>query len=100
MRAIVRIFVVALLGPAVLVLLLRWIPPLTSSFMLQRQVGALVRGEDPWIYYRWVGWREIPAHTKLAAIAAEDQKFPDHWGFDLESIADAANAVTSLLERL
>jgi membrane peptidoglycan carboxypeptidase len=26
---------------------------------------------------------------RLAAVAAEDQKFPRHWGFDFESIADA-----------
>ena len=26
---------------------------------------------------------------KICVIAAEDQKFPDHWGFDVESINDA-----------
>jgi monofunctional biosynthetic peptidoglycan transglycosylase len=26
---------------------------------------------------------------RLAVVAAEDQKFPHHWGFDFESIADA-----------
>ena len=73
-----------------LLVVLRWVPPLTSAFMLQRQFGALLRGESAWIQYRWVGWREIPLSMKLAAIASEDQKFPSHWGFDFESITDAA----------
>jgi monofunctional biosynthetic peptidoglycan transglycosylase len=74
------------------ILLLRWIPPVTTSFMLQRQAGLLLSGDDPTVRYRWVGWREIPAALRLAVVAAEDQKFPEHFGFDLESIADAADA--------
>jgi monofunctional glycosyltransferase len=39
--------------------------------------------------HRWTEWRQISANIKVAVIAAEDQTFPDHHGFDLKSINDA-----------
>jgi len=89
-RLLLRAAGVALAATVLPILLLRWVPPVTSAFMLQRQAGALLHGEDPGIRYRWVGWRGIPPAMRLAVVAAEDQKFPEHWGFDFESIADAA----------
>ena len=41
------------------------------------------------VQQRWVDWPQISPHAKVAVIAAEDQKFPEHHGFDLESINDA-----------
>jgi monofunctional biosynthetic peptidoglycan transglycosylase len=41
------------------------------------------------IQHRWVDWPQISPHVKVAVIASEDQKFPEHHGFDLESINDA-----------
>jgi monofunctional biosynthetic peptidoglycan transglycosylase len=41
------------------------------------------------IQHRWVDWPQISPHLKVAVIASEDQKFPEHHGFDLESINDA-----------
>lgn len=86
---IARAIAFFLLLTVVPVVALRWIPPVTSAFMLQRQVGALLHGEDPRIRYRWVGWRDISPPMRLAVVAAEDQRFPTHFGFDLRSIADA-----------
>jgi monofunctional glycosyltransferase len=68
------------------VLLLRWIDPVTSSFMLRAQLG----GEK--IEYRWVDMESISPHAQMAVIAAEDQLFPFHPGFDLDSIRDAAES--------
>ncbi|MEO7530937.1 MAG: monofunctional biosynthetic peptidoglycan transglycosylase [Sediminibacterium sp.] len=34
----------------------------------------------------YVGWSEISYNVKLAAIASEDQAFPDHGGFDWDAI--------------
>jgi monofunctional biosynthetic peptidoglycan transglycosylase len=36
-----------------------------------------------------VDWEYLAPALPLAAVAAEDQRFPQHWGFDLEAIADA-----------
>lgn len=41
------------------------------------------------IRYRWIDGESISPKMALAAIAAEDQMFPHHWGFDFESIREA-----------
>lgn len=41
------------------------------------------------VQYRWVDWPRISPQIKVAVIAAEDQTFPTHHGFDLASIDDA-----------
>lgn len=64
------------------VVLLRWVDPPTSAFMLREQLTRPVQ-------QRWVDWPQISPHAKVAVIAAEDQKFPEHRGFDLDSINDA-----------
>ena len=72
------------------VLSLRWIPPFTSAYMVERRLEALYRRErEPAIRYRWADWGSISPQMRLAVVAAEDQKFPSHWGFDFESIGDA-----------
>jgi monofunctional biosynthetic peptidoglycan transglycosylase len=42
--------------------------------------------------YRWVNAAQISASLPYAVVAAEDQKFPVHFGFDVESIRDALDA--------
>ena len=76
-----------LLLTSAVVLALRWIDPPTTSFMLiDARAGA--HAAKPYrIRHRWVD--EISAHAKVAVIAAEDQQFPNHVGFDLKSINDA-----------
>ena len=65
---------------ALTVLLLRFVPPPTTSFMMQT---AFRNG----LYaYQWQPYAQISPSMALAAIAAEDQRFPDHSGFDLDAI--------------
>ena len=72
------------------VVCLRWIPPPTSAFMLERRVAGYFRGDHQReVRYRWVSWQSISPQMRLAVVAGEDQKFPHHWGFDFDSIADA-----------
>ncbi len=79
-----RNIIIALLVASVLIpLLFRWIDPPTSSFMLQ--YASIQRR----LKYQWVSWDRISPHMATAVVAAEDQKFPDHWGFDLDAIGDA-----------
>ncbi len=70
-----------------LVLPLRWLPPLTTSFMLQNLVeqGGLAAR----VRYDWEPRAKINRRAALAVMAAEDQKFLDHAGFDFESIRKA-----------
>jgi monofunctional biosynthetic peptidoglycan transglycosylase len=76
----------------VAVVALRWIPPLTSGVMLERRVEALLAWKSYSGDYRWVPWSRISKHAGVAVIAAEDQSFPTHHGFDVESIQKAIDA--------
>ncbi|MGA8261568.1 MAG: monofunctional biosynthetic peptidoglycan transglycosylase [Arenicellales bacterium] len=71
------------------VLALRWINPPTTAFMIAARLG----GEN--VANTWVSWRRIPPQMALAVVAAEDQRFPDHFGFDWVEIR---NAVDTKLE--
>lgn len=64
------------------VILLRWVDPPTSAFMVRERFTRPIQ-------HRWVDWPQISPQIKVAVIAAEDQKFPSHHGFDLDSINDA-----------
>lgn len=66
---------------------LRWIDPPTSSVMLQRRLIA--RGDSAPVIHRWADLDSISPNVARAIIAAEDQRFPDHFGFDLDAIAGA-----------
>ena len=78
--------------PLALVLLLHWVPPPTTAFMIrsERLAQPAATPADERIpataAYRWTNWEDIAPHAALAVIAAEDQKFPDHYGFDVEAI--------------
>jgi monofunctional glycosyltransferase len=72
------------------VLCVRWVPPPTTAFMLEKRAAIFLRREPQKIIrYRWIAWESISPQMRLAVVAAEDQKFPHHWGFDFESISDA-----------
>ena len=71
------------------VLLLKWIDPITSSIIVQRQVSSLFKNGSISMEFDWVNYDDISPHMKLAVIAAEDQNFPLHFGFDMEQIEKA-----------
>ena len=72
------------------VLALRFIPPVTSAFIVNGYVGAWLKGDFGWRAHQfWVAYSEISPQVKIAVIASEDQKFPDHFGFDLDQIDHA-----------
>lgn len=69
---------------AILVIPLRWVDPPTSAFMLRERL----------LHQRSIDHRPVPPesispHLALAVIAAEDQSFPNHRGFDTREIRRA-----------
>lgn len=72
-----------------LVLLLRWVPPPFTALMIERKIESWRTGEAIDLTREWRPWRELPDDLKMAVIAAEDQKFADHWGFDVAAIRAA-----------
>jgi monofunctional biosynthetic peptidoglycan transglycosylase len=72
------------------VLALRWIDPPTSAFMLERRVEGLANpARRVPVAYHWVDLDAVSMNARLAMVAAEDQKFLEHDGFDFESIEKA-----------
>jgi monofunctional biosynthetic peptidoglycan transglycosylase len=91
-RALAVVLGVALAASLLAVLPFRWLPVPLTAFMLQDRAGALFSGEKGYRFsHDWVPWEEISPQAAVAVIAAEDQKFPDHWGFDFESIDKAVS---------
>lgn len=69
---------------------LRWIAPPTSSFMIQESYKTEISGKsDRRIHYQWADWKEMSPYVAIAVVAGEDQKFPVHCGFDIDSIKEA-----------
>lgn len=71
------------------VLSLRWIDPPASAFMITARVSAWLEGRGFMLQHRWVGLEQISPNLALAVVASEDQKFPEHRGFDVEAIEKA-----------
>ncbi|KNC93913.1 monofunctional biosynthetic peptidoglycan transglycosylase [Trabulsiella odontotermitis] len=72
------------------ILLFSVMPVPFSAVMVERQIGAWFRGDFDYVAHSdWVSMDEISPWMGLAVIAAEDQKFPDHWGFDMSAIEKA-----------
>jgi len=87
---LLRAALLAVGASVALVLLLRWVPPPTSAFMLAERVSAMAGGDFGYSNaYDWEPLERISPHAAMAAIAAEDQQFPFHAGFDFESIRKA-----------
>jgi monofunctional biosynthetic peptidoglycan transglycosylase len=82
--------VLTVAASAGLVALLRWINPPYSAFMAQTQIAAWAKRDRSYVFrHRWVDLNQISPNLPLAVVASEDQKFPEHWGFDVEAIEKA-----------
>ncbi|MBS0383477.1 MAG: monofunctional biosynthetic peptidoglycan transglycosylase [Proteobacteria bacterium] len=84
---LVAIFIIVTWLP---VLILRFVPPFTSAYMLERTLAAHWHGErDFALRYHWVPFDRIAPVAPLAMVAGEDQTFPFNHGFDIASIRAA-----------
>ena len=83
---LLSLWVLLTVGPVVL---FRFVDPPTTAFIVADRVASWTGDEQYPLHHRWVDWADISGNAKVAVIAAEDQKFPDHHGFDLESIEKA-----------
>lgn len=72
------------------VLLLRWIDPPLSAFMIEARIDAWRKPDPNYVLrHAWADLDRISPNLPLAVVASEDQKFPEHWGFDVEAIEKA-----------
>ncbi|HBP42876.1 MAG: monofunctional biosynthetic peptidoglycan transglycosylase [Vreelandella alkaliphila] len=75
-----------------LVLLFRFVPPPGSMVMVERKIQSWINSEPIDIQRQWRSWDNLSSNAKLAVIAAEDQRFPQHRGFDLVELKRALKA--------
>jgi monofunctional biosynthetic peptidoglycan transglycosylase len=78
-----RILLWLFIAQLIYIVLLKWIDPPITITQLVSWVGGHGMKRD------YVDRDEISVNAKLAVIAAEDQAFPDHSGFDWKSIKKA-----------
>jgi monofunctional biosynthetic peptidoglycan transglycosylase len=89
-RWLATALVLALVGPLAPVACFRFVDPPVSAFMLRDGFARLFAGKG-WIAHDWVDYEEIAPAMRLAVVAAEDQRFPEHDGFDFEAIEKAVS---------
>lgn len=72
------------------IVLFSFLPVPFSAVMVERQLGAVLSGNFHYLAHSdWVSMDEMSPWMGLAVIASEDQKFPEHWGFDVAAIEKA-----------
>lgn len=67
------------------IFLLKWLPVPYTLTMLQRKISC----GGCAVAYRWVPYEKMSPYVKIAAVASEDQRFPEHWGIDWQAIRQA-----------
>lgn len=89
-RILLKIILWFFISTIVVVIFYRFIPPPLTPLMLLRvfeQAGDEKR--DVRLTKDWVSLDEISKAMPLAVITSEDQKFEEHYGFDMEAIEKA-----------
>ncbi len=67
----------------------KWFNPDMTSFMSLRVDELREKNPKAQLKHQWVPYAKISANLKRAVVAAEDDKFIDHEGFDWEGIQKA-----------
>lgn len=88
-RIALRVALAFVLGSVLLVLVFRVVPVFGSMVMLERELSSWFSAEPLDIQHHWRPDSDISDYARLAVIAAEDQRFPEHHGFDLVELRRA-----------
>jgi len=83
LNALVTLLALAVIGPAVMAVVYRFVPPPITILMAER----LFQGHG--LDRRWVPLSQMSPALPYAAIAAEDSRFCEHHGFDFGAIEKA-----------
>jgi monofunctional glycosyltransferase len=85
LRFTLRLILVLFISSLLYVVVCWWVmPPITMT-----QLGGVFSGYG--LKRDYVSWNNISRNVKLAAIASEDQLFPEHGGFDWKAIDKSLN---------
>lgn len=87
---ILKLTVITFVGLSIFgVLLYRFVNPPVTWLMVIRGFERKADGKDWKIDKKWIDFDSIADPMKRAAVAAEDQKFLDHFGFDFKAMERA-----------
>ncbi len=93
-KSAIKIFIASvllyMLGTIIIVLLFKYVNPNVTSFVNERAESdyyGLLKTTD--IQKKWISIDKMSLYLPLAAVASEDQKFFEHFGFDIEQIGKA-----------
>jgi len=87
---ILKLVFILFFGISILwVLIYRFINPPVTLLMIERGFERKHDGKEWKIDKQWVDFDNIADPMKRAAVAAEDQKFLDHFGFDFKAMEKA-----------
>jgi monofunctional biosynthetic peptidoglycan transglycosylase len=82
-KKVKRILLVLFIAQLAYIILCRWIdPPITLTQLVNVAEGYGLKRD-------YISFEEMGKNIKLAVMASEDQRFPQHEGFDIESIEKA-----------
>jgi monofunctional glycosyltransferase len=68
------------------VIVFKFVPIPFTWTMADQKISSLVKGEDSEIHYDWEGRGNVSKEMYLAVVAAEDQRFPEHFGIDFKAM--------------
>jgi monofunctional biosynthetic peptidoglycan transglycosylase len=93
LKAIGKLFLKIIMGfflfSLLVVVLFKWVDPKITAFMIQDKLEAIRKKEKTTLRREWADLKNISPSMQVAVIAAEDQNFSDHHGFDFEAIEKA-----------
>jgi len=89
LRAASAAFLAAVAASILAVAAFRWLPVPMTAFMVGERIAARAEAKSLDQRQDWVPWERISPHAAVAVIAAEDQKFLVHDGFDFAAIEKA-----------
>ena len=91
-RSLLALLLLALFWQAILFTQVVWwsrFNPDSTSFMRMRLAELRQTNPTATLRHQWVPYERISLHLKRAVVAAEDDRFVDHEGFDWEGIQRA-----------
>lgn len=89
LRWTLRVVSYFFIATAIWVILLGFINPPITWLMVQRGMERKAEGKEWKLTKQWMSYEDLSDNLKRAAIAGEDARFMQHWGFDGEAIAEA-----------
>ncbi|MDD2195678.1 MAG: monofunctional biosynthetic peptidoglycan transglycosylase [Bacteroidales bacterium] len=92
-KGLVILAIAVIMATTCVIILHRWINPTTTWLMVERYFVNNSTRLKP-VNQQWIGIKSISPHVAKAAIAAEDNLFLTHKGFDFESIRKAQEDIT------